>query len=220
VTKGSKDWAQQLKGALKGVGLLLRLSAKDVQADRYAQDCATALGKTLSAPNARLLVEVVGDDLARLGQEVEKLSLYVGDAAEIGADDIHAATALLAQAVIWDLTSAIASGNTDLAIESMHRLQEGGDDPRRLLSMIAWQARDLCRMDARVRAGLSDAQIRAQVRMQPDAFKHARARMARGGFPHAAKLMGRLADANRAMNSHRAGAERILEELVLDLVAS
>ena len=218
VVKGGSDWGQRIRKGI-GAGLLVRLAAKDVRPAAFAQECAAGLGKRLSSSDARLLVEVVGEDLARLTQEVTKLSLYVGDEPVIGADDIHAATALLAEAVIWDLTAAIAAGNVELAIESLHRLQDGGDDPRRLLSMIAWQARDLLRLHARVVAGVPEREIRTQIRMRPDVYQAARERMKRG-FPHPARLMGRLADANRAMNSHRAGAERVLEALVLDLVAA
>jgi len=220
VRKGSKDWRQRLKKAVGGRGLWLELSTKNVRADQYACQLAQELGKTLSPADGRLLVEVLGDDLSRIRQEVEKLSIYVGDEPAITADAIHEATAALAEAAIWDLTAALASGDADAALATLHRLQEGGDDPRRLLSMVAWQSRDLCRLHARLRAGLSDSAIRGQVRMRPDVFRAAKRRMAERGFPHPGVLMGRLAQANLEMNSHRAGADRILERLVLDLVAA
>ncbi len=220
VKKGSKDWRQRLKRAVGTRGLWLELSAKNVRADQYACEVASELGKQLSVANGRLLVEVLGDDLARIRQEVQKLSIYVGDAPTISADAIHEATAALAEAAIWDLTAALAAGDVDAALATLHRLQEGGDDPRRLLSMVAWQARDLLRMHARLRAGMSDSAIRGQVRMRPDVFRAAKQRMAERGFPHPGVMMGRLAKANLEMNSHRAGADRILERLVLDLVAA
>jgi DNA polymerase-3 subunit delta len=220
VKKGSKDWRQRLKKALGRGGLWLELSTKNIRADQYACQVADELGKELSLADGRLLVEVLGDDLARIRQEVEKLSIYVGDAPAITADAIHEATAALAEAAIWDLTAALAAGDADAAIATLHRLQEGGDDPRRLLSMVAWQARDLCRIHARLKAGQSDSAIRSQVRIRPDVFRAAKARMAKHGFPHPGVLMGRLAQANLEMNSHRAGADRILERLVLDLVAA
>ncbi len=217
VEKGGTNWSVAWKKALGERGLWESLSAKDVRPADFAREQARGLGKQLSGDDARVLVEVLGEDLSRLAQEVEKLTIFVGDRPEIRSEDIHAATAALAEAVIWDLTAAIASGDAELALESLHRLQAGGDDPRRLLSMIAWQARDLCKVAARVRAGVADADIRAQVKMRPEIFQRARRRMA-NGFPHEAVMMGRLADANRQMNSHRAGAERILEELVLGLL--
>ncbi len=220
VKKGGRDWRQVLKKAVGSRGLWLTLSVKDVRADQYAQQLAGELGKELSAADARLLIEVLGDDLSRVRQEVEKLSIYVGDAPAITADAIHEATAALAEAAIWDLTAALALGDVDAALANLYRLQEGGDDPRRLLSMIAWQTRDLCRLHARLRAGMPEGQIRAQVRLRPDVFRAAKQRMDKRGFPHAGTLMGRLAQANLEMNSHRAGADRVLERLVLDLLAA
>ena len=118
---------------------------------------------------------------------------------------------------LMDLTSALATGDRDTALTCLHRLQEGGDDPRRLLGMIAWQARDLLKVAARIQAGVPERQIRKDVRMRYDVFQRVAPRMKKG-FPHPGELMGRLADANRQMNGHRAGASRVLEELVLELV--
>lgn len=218
VVKGGKNWSAKVRNALKAHGLYVGLSAKDVPASGFARERAKAAGKQLSTADARLLVEVVGEDLARLAHEVDKLVLYVGEAPAITADAIHAASALLAEAVIWDLTQALAMADAERALEALHRLQEGGDDPRRLLSMIAWQCRDLLKVAARVRAGVPDGQIRSDVRMRPDVMRAVLPRMKAGAFPHEGELMGRLADANRAMNGHRAGAAKVLEELVLSLV--
>jgi DNA polymerase-3 subunit delta len=218
VEKGGSNWGARIKNAVKKSGLYVGLSAKDVSAPQFAQQRARARGKELSTADARLLVEVVGEELSRIDNEVDKLSLYVGEAPAITADAIHEATALLAEAVIWDLTSALASRDPEAALEALHRLQEGGDDPRRLLSMIAWQCRDLLKISARVKAGVSDRQIRNDVRMRYDVMKRVLPRMRDHGFPHEGELMGRLAEANRQMNGHRAGAGKVLEELVLDLV--
>lgn len=218
VVKGGKNWSAPIKKGAKAHGLFVSLATKDVPAPSFVIDQAQRHGKRMAREAAELLVAAIGDDLSRLQHEVDKLSLYVGERPEITSDDIEAASALLADAAIWDLTSALATGDADEALACVHRLQEGGDDPRRLLGMIAWQMRDLLRVAARVQAGVPDRQIRKDVRMRYGVYQKVRPRMQRG-FPHAGELMGRLADANRQMNGHRAGAARVLEELVLELVA-
>ena len=219
VEKGGSNWAVRVRNAVKKTGLYVSLAAKDVSAVDFARERARAAGKELSGPDARVLVEVIGDDLSRLSNEVDKLALYVGEAPAITSEAIHEASALLAHAAIWDLTSALATRDASAALEALHRLQEGGDDPRRLLGMIAWQCRDLLRVAARVRAGVPERQIRSDVRMRYDVMKRVLPRIHQHGFPHEGELMGRLADANRQRNGHRAGASKVLEELVRGMVS-
>lgn len=218
VEKGGSAWGARIKKALKGVGLLVTFDTKDASPVAFAREQAARVGKQLGSREAELLLELTGPDLGRIQQEIEKLALYVGDAPAIHADDIHAACSLLAEAVIWDLTAGIATGSPEQALGALHRLQEGGDDPRRLLSMIVWQYRELLKMAELVRSGASDQEIRKGVRMRWDTYRQVRARMNRG-FPGAADTLGKLSRAHRDMNSHRAGDQRVLEALVLQMLA-
>jgi len=217
VVKGGSNWLVRVRKALDGVGLLLSFDSKDASPARYAVEQAERLGKRLGRGEAELLVELTGPDLGRIQKEVEKLALYVGEGSAIEADDVHAACSLLAEAVIWDLTAGMAAQDAEQALGALHRLSEAGDDPRRLLSMIVWQARELLKMAELVRAGASDADVRKVVRMRPDVYRKVRARVGRG-FPGAADLLRRLATAHRDMNGHRAGDRRILEGLVLEML--
>lgn len=218
VVKGGSNWSVRVRKALDGVGHLTAIDAKKTSPVRFARDHARALGKELGQAEAEVLVELVGVELGRVAQEVEKVALYVGSAPAIDRDAVHASCSLLAEAVIWDLTAAMAGGDADAALGALHRLQEGGDDPRRLLSMIVWQYRELLKVAELIRSGASDADIQRSVRMRRDVYYKVKARVGRG-FPGAADVLHRLADAHRQMNSHRAGDQRILEGLVLQMLA-
>jgi DNA polymerase-3 subunit delta len=217
VERGGNNWAVRVKAAIKGQGRLITLSAESILPARFVVDAARRLGKTLSPADAERLVDAVGSDLGRLEQEVAKLALYVGDAPAIDAEAIGAATAVVAEAVIWDLTAGLAARDPDLALDALYRLQTAGDDARKLLGMIVWQMRELLRASELVARGASDRDVTAQVKIRWDLLKKIRPHLERG-FPDAAELLRRLATANRHMNSHRAGAERILEGLVLEML--
>ncbi|MEQ1505031.1 MAG: DNA polymerase III subunit delta, partial [Myxococcota bacterium] len=217
VEKGGSNWAARVKSAIKGKGLIVTFGADAVPAGRFAIDVAARAGKTLTAGDAERLVAVVGGDLGRIEQEVGKLCTFVGDAPTIDAAAIDAAGSVVAEAVIWDLTAALAARDPAVALESLYRLQESGEDARKLLGMILWQMRELLRVAELVARGVSDRDITARVRIRFDLLRKVRPTMA-NGFPHAADLLRRLATANRQMNSHRAGADRILEGLVLEML--
>lgn len=217
VEKGGSNWGARVKAAIKGKGTVVTLTSEAASPARFAIEVATGVGKILSPENADRLVAVVGGDLGRIQQEVAKLAVFVGDAPTIDEAAISAAGSMVAEAVVWDLTAGLAARDVGLALDSLHRLQEQGDDPRKLLGMIVWQFREILRVAELAGNGASDREITSQVRIRWDLLKKIRPMLDKG-FPDAPDLLRRLATANRQMNSHRAGAERILEGLVLEML--
>lgn len=224
VEKGGSNWGAKIRAAIKGKGTMIAISSEGTSPARFAIEIAAAAGKTLSPQDADRLVEVVGGDLGRLQQEVAKLAVFVGSAPAIDEVAIAAAGSMVAEAVIWDLTAGLAARDPELALDALHRLQESGDDARKLLGMIVWQMREILRVAELAANGASDREITSQVRIRWDLLKKVRPMLEKAGstnpkpFPDAADLLRRLATANRHMNSHRAGADRILEGLVLEML--
>jgi len=217
VVKGGRAWQAKVKKAIKQHGgQIVALSAKG-KGGSFARDRAAGHGKKLGRSEADLLLQIVGDDLSAIASEVDKLCLFIGDEEVIDSAAIEACCSALAEAVLWNLTGALACRDADEALSSLHRLQAGGDDPRKLLGMIVWQCRQLVKMDEMARAGAPDNAIRQTSRMRWDDFKRVRKHLG-NDFPSAPALLNRLAAANRDMNSHRAGASLILEELVLEML--
>ena len=195
--------------------MVIEHKASSVNLPRFASDVAKEAGKYLSPQDAAVLVEWLGSDLGRIRSEVQKLALFVGDRRPITADDIREGSALLGEAEIWALTGAITARDVDAALTATHRLVASGEDSRRLLAMVVWQLREIVKVSEWVGQGLTDRQIRERGRIRWDVVKAVR--QAGPNAPQAARTLSRLARANRAMNQHRAGDVRILEELVLEL---
>lgn len=219
VEKGGSNWSSRVKNAIKkGEGAtLVEIGDREIAPTAFAVQVAKGLGKELGRREASVLVETLGANLGQIEQEVGKLAVFVGDRPSISSDDVAAATANLAEAVGWDLTAGLAARDASKTLEALHRLREGGDDPRKLLGLISWQMRELSRAARMVAGGASDAQVTKQLRMRSDVLRRIRPTLERG-FPHAADLLRRLATANRYMNSHRADPSRILEGLVLEML--
>lgn len=219
VEKGGSNWSARVKAALKkgGRGQLVQIGDREIAPAAFASQVAKGLGKELGRREAKLLVDTLGQSLGQIEQEVRKLAVFVGEASTISAADVEQSTANLAEAVGWDLTAGLASRDAAQTLEALHRLQEGGDDPRKLLGLISWQMRELARAARLVRAGASDGQVTKEVRMRSDVLRRIRPTLA-SGFPDAADLLRRLATANRYMNSHRADPGRILEGMVLEML--
>ena len=215
--KGQKNWGTRIRNAVKKSGLALTFANRDVSPIGFVQQQVREHGKEISRRDAEILVELVGVDLGRLQLEVDKLVLFVGVETVIGSAAIHQACSLLAEAVIWDLTTALANRNANRAIASLHRLLESGDAPHRLLAMMVWQYRTILQAVEMLASGAPDDQVRRATKMRWDTLKVVKAMVREGGGRSSAEALAELAHANREMNRHRAGGRRILEELVVRL---
>jgi DNA polymerase-3 subunit delta len=103
-------------------------------------------GKNLTLAAAQRLVEIVGDNLAELSQELEKLALFSG------AD--HTLTpALVTQLAshsrsynIFALVEALGEPGFHRRLASLGHLLDLGEHPAKILGMLAWQVRILIRV--------------------------------------------------------------------------
>lgn len=215
--KGKPNLGVRLKNALQQQKSVFQFQTKDADPRAFVSAVAQEQGKNMGRHAATTMVELVGSDLGVLAQEVRKACLYVDDASEVTAEDVEACVAALADAEVWDLTTGLALGDSNLALAALHRLSNDGEDPRRLLSMVVWQYRSLLTADAMVARGMHDNDVRQAVRMRWNVFREVRPRLGTGALQGDA-LLDRMAAASLAMNRYKAGADRVLERVVLDLL--
>lgn len=217
VTKGRTAWASVLAKQLGDKGRVIKVSAQDLPPERFVREHAHAQGKAIDPDTARLVVQLVGGDLSVLAREVEKLATFVGDAPAIAPTDVHAATSLLAEAAVWDLTTGIAARDPRGALVALQRLLDDGDASHRLIALVLWQVRQILQVAEGMAAGLDDGAIHLASGMRPDQVSRLRRAIGKARPPTAAAVLSRIARANLDMNSHRAGDRRVFEALVLDL---
>lgn len=197
------------------VGLLLELKNDAVAPVAFAQQEARAQGKPMSEAAARLLVETVGADLGRIWTEIGKLATYAGDEPGIEAAHVEAVTALLAEADVWSLTSAVVARQPAAAVLALARLTADDDQEHRLLGMLSWQLREVAQGLALARAGAGPDEVARRTRLRPQQARDL-GRWLDAGVTEAG-LLRALAAVNRALNGHKAGPRRSLEGFVLRL---
>ena len=113
-----------------------------------------ARGKRPGRGAATTLLELIGPDLDRLSFEIEKACLFVGDAEEVGADDVSDVTANLRPLAVYELTDAIGGKRLPEALRVLARLQTQGEAPLRVLAVLANHFRQLLRAhDCRLNPG-------------------------------------------------------------------
>lgn len=212
--KGEKAWGARLTNAFKKVGHIEKCDSAGVDRVRFAMDRAAASGARLGRAEAALLVELVGTDLGRLAGEVDKLSVFVG-ADAVRPEHLREVCSALAEEDVWELTAGLARRDPALALRALHRLLADAKEPHYLLAMVVMQLRKVLQAVQLARRGASDGDIARVVRLRSPEVEQVR-RIALSA-PDPALVLERLLRANREMNSHRAGPERALEAVVLEL---
>ena len=99
--------------------------------------------KQLPTNAGQLLVELVGDDLGLLDQELLKLAIYVGDRVRITVEDVDLLVGNNRTQNVWRLLDLVGEGNGAEALRVLQRSLEQGEEPFRLVGLLASQLRKL-----------------------------------------------------------------------------
>jgi DNA polymerase III subunit delta len=103
---------------------------------------ASANGFELRADAAQLLVTLVGDDPAALAGEVEKAALAGGpENRRVGTSEVRAVVGEHRSHEVFELTGAVERRDTAAALSLLERLLGAGEEPLRLLAILAGHSR-------------------------------------------------------------------------------
>jgi DNA polymerase III delta subunit len=211
---GATHWLQ--KAAPRG-GVIAVPVPVGSQLVAWLRGRARADGIELAEDAAALLVQLVGDDLARLHGEAAKAALAGGaDNRRVGVEQVRAVVGETRARHVFDLTRAIVAGDLGTALALLHALLAAGEDPFALLGMLAREARAAWRAADGLRLGRPEGEIARTLGRPPGpaAAMIERARMLAPGA--GARLVARCWEAERRLKL--GGAPRAeLSLLIADL---
>ena len=140
--------AKKLAAAEKaGGGLLIECSAlTGAKLTRYLTAAAKdRFAKALEPDAASLMIELAGDSLGLLEQELSKLASYAGDAAAITSEDVRAVVGGWKTETTWAMLDAVRDGQIGRALTLYGELHEAGEAPQKTLGGLTFSYRKLCR---------------------------------------------------------------------------
>lgn len=88
-------------------------------------------GQIASDSVVKLLTQVAGDDMTRLGNEIEKISLYCLDEKVIDLDSARKVVSRSDEARIFELTDRIGARNAQAALKVLEQLMQVGFERKR-----------------------------------------------------------------------------------------
>lgn len=143
---------------------VIDLFTKKAAAVDFRKYTRSALTKTLSAYAGRqgcaldggtagYLIDLVGDSLNVLFNEIDKAIFYVGKGNEITKDSIDKTAVLSLEAKVYDLSKYILNGNPRSALELLHTLMQLKSDPIEIFSVILMSFVDIYRAKTALSGG-------------------------------------------------------------------
>lgn len=197
---------------------------------RAHADAAQSL--KLTARQAELVFELVGENLGLIDGELAKLALFADGKGKLTDEQITDVVGGWRTQSTWELLDAICEGDAASALTQLDRLIQAGEHPQALFGAFSWSLR---RFAAAVRVvehqeahqgrgSLSAALETVGVSKFPkDRFENAVKQIRQIGRHRAARLYRCLLNADLKMKRSHSQAQRarfVLEELILELSAA
>ncbi|PID31808.1 DNA polymerase III subunit delta [Candidatus Saccharibacteria bacterium] len=175
---------------------------------QYAKD----QGASLSAADARYLVQRAGTNQQLLAGEIDKLALYD---LSITRQAIDALVEPVPQTTIFELLEAAFGGNQKRAMDIYAQQRAARVEPQQIMAMVAWQLHVLAIVKT---AGRRDpADIARQARLNPFVVRKAAATVRSMPLARLKSLIGQAVQLDTDMKSTAINADDALQHFVLTI---
>ncbi|MCZ6541880.1 MAG: DNA polymerase III subunit delta [Nitrospinae bacterium] len=176
--------------------------------------------RTLTAGAARLMVERVGLKPGLLVGELEKVITFAGKTQSIDEQAVLAVVGETRLENVFDLTDALKAKNPVRALSILRNHLEHGEQPVKLLGMIAWQFRLIWEVKHHQTTGTPPSRIAQKMGIAP--FQAEQALRYTGKFSEGQLREGfrSLFQADRELKGSGKAPKGILETLVLRLCSA
>ncbi|MFP5213879.1 MAG: DNA polymerase III subunit delta [Acidobacteriota bacterium] len=218
MTASQKKGLEKIIADVEHVGkVVLFTSPGEREAPRWVQERAPLHGKRIAPGAAAILVDLVGNDLYRLERELEKLAAYTGDRERIEADDVRQLVSGQKSHTVFELVRLIGLKEPAQAVSILRSLLVAGDEPLRILAMLARQVRMIWQVKDGLDRGMSLADIGKRMNLQSFILKNYTQQAA--GFSQAElrRMHEAIRKTDLALKSTGPAPGLVLEGLVLDL---
>ncbi|KMP10425.1 DNA polymerase III subunit delta [Candidatus Nitromaritima sp. SCGC AAA799-A02] len=181
---------------------------------------ARSMGYELKPEAARKMVERVGPKLGILAQELEKVITYAGKSKTVTGAMVGELVGEIKMENAFALTEALKEKKSEKALRLLHNQLDHGEDPTKILGLIAWQFRTLWEVKHYQARKLTPRKIAEQMGAKP--FLVEKALQYTKNFSREALKNGlrNLFEADRELKTSGKDPQGVLESLLLRLCSS
>lgn len=133
----------------------------------WVQKMTSDLGLKIQREAQDLLIQMVGNSLTDMENEIQKLSQYVGDKKEITTNDVKSVVSRHRMESVFDLTKSIAEQDRARSLYFLAHLLEQGESELGILALISRHVRILNLVKEGIKEGLTSSQLASRVGVPP-----------------------------------------------------
>ena len=207
-----KTW----KGVAKHVTVVACEAPKPLELEKWVSEQAGARRLKLGQDGVRYLITEFGDDMRRLSNELEKLSLYAaGDRLDL--ETIATVLGRGRAQSIFKFVDAVGAGESGSALRQLSRLMEEGEPALRILALLDRLVGQL-RIVTEARAeGNKSQSLASLLGIPPYAAKSVAENARRFDAVSLRRAVRSLSNADRTLKSTSLPDRLVLESLVISL---
>lgn len=172
--RGETDGRKKVVSALKKKAAVVQFDfLTDAELTKWVGGRLKPLGKKMTASAVSTLAFMVGHDLTRLAGELDKLTAYTEERAEIAEADVRAIVGASLEYNVFELLNLLLAGKLGDAQLMTNSLLQNGQTPIGILAMLTRQLRQLAHMRLALDAGQSVNTVQNLLKLHPYAASQA-----------------------------------------------
>lgn len=184
---------------------------------RLIREKVQSLGLEIGEAAAERLALLVGADLMRLDNEIEKLILFARSKSEkeISISDINISVEASPSFKIFDLTDAIGQKNLPKALKVLHEFLGHGEDASLIFNMVIREIRNMLIISDLAKI-MPEQKIASEAKMHPFVVKKTLSNLRRFQKGEIERYFLKLRDADWQIKSGQIEQETALIKLIVD----
>ena len=213
------DGRRKLAKAVSAAGALVEFKHPyPAQLPALIKEMAAQQGKSIEADAVDLLIELKGNNLQMLAQELEKLALYVDPNPTITREHVAESVADTKLSVVFEFTDAVGERNAEKALRVFGRMMETGEAPLAVLGMVARHFRLIWKIQALKQERKSVAEMAQETGLNRFILEKTYLAQAKNFQPaDLGRLSSALADLDFALKSSVSDRAALFERTVMEL---
>ena len=192
----------------------------DAQLARWMGQTLRPLGKRMDRAACEALAFTSGRDLTMLSGELQKLAAFVGERAEITAQDVEQVATHTAECTVFAMVDAITEGRAQQAFELLGVLLQGGEQRIGILAMITRQYRQMMHLSALLRERVPQGQQAKLLGVPPFALTRLTRQVGRRSYESLRACVEACVQADYDIKRGALREEAALERLMLRLLGA
>ena len=213
------DKRKKLIKTLMQLGAFEFAPLNDAELKTWARSRLKTLGAEADSEILHLIVQLVGQDVRRLNNELGKLAAAAMPSGKITVELVEALVSRSRELMNWELTDQMLLGNRRRALQTLEHLLDDGAPPLMLIGLIASNYRRMALAQWLLSQGAPSREIFRQVPMPPFKQNSFLATLNRTDGRTLARKIGRIAAADLGIKTSKATPRMQVEMLVCELMS-